>query len=105
MSMSWEHVCVKCGKEFSNFSPRDNYCFDCDKLAMIKDLPDNHVLRITDFGGGKYACIEAKYVKGLSSNLDGCNISLLDVEYNLPLERDEMNLLENRLGHKLIFIE
>lgn len=101
MSMSWEHKCRKCGKEFDSFAPRQPFCYDCTEVSKIKDLPKNRIIRITDFGGYQYACL---FVEDLMI-LGDMEIVTNDSDFRLVLEMDEIRALENHLGREIIWVK
>lgn len=40
MSLSWEHKCKGCGKEFDSFSPSQALCYVCEVKKIQAAFPD-----------------------------------------------------------------
>lgn len=99
MSMSWEHRCRKCGKEFDSFAPRRPLCNDCMIVCKIKDLPPSRIIKITDCGGFQHACLFAEDLLMLGE----MEIVVNDDGFRLVLEHDEIQALENHLGRTIKF--
>lgn len=40
MSLSYEHVCPGCGKEFDSFQPTNHLCYRCEEKKIAVEFPD-----------------------------------------------------------------
>lgn len=102
MSMSWDHKCEKCGKEFSNFDPRDPLCYDCTEVMELQAFDDDVVFKCTNFGGMGMERIQAKFLKQIKFRYgDYKKIPVNNREFKMVLEQDEIAILEQNMGKQL----
>jgi hypothetical protein len=100
MSMSWEHKCIECEKEFDSFAPRDPLCYSCAKITTIGKLTPDTIVKVTDTGGYKYAYM---FVRDLQPMLNTLQFVLNDPNFVVILEYNEIKAVENHLGHNIKF--
>ncbi len=99
MSLSWDHRCKKCDKEFSSFSPKATKCYDCTEAVQIKDLHPKEIVKVVP-EDGEYK--EAKLYADILSSVFGDRWVEVG-KYELVLASDEISAFENNRGRRLLW--